>query len=193
MPSSAGDLSDHYDADAKGSPDGTKICFVSNFSFYDMPFTWIEKTTSETDDEIIVHSTEGFPPSGQLVIQGEVISYQSIGPKVFEGVTRNVYQTRRYPFLKKGWYVTPFDGQLLSLDERRRASEPGQYLIDLLGGNEVHPLLWQRQTDVYVSVIRLPDPPFLLLTPSGVTVVPGENHRETRGYIITCNGERINK
>ena len=40
-------------------------------------------------------------------------------------------------------------------------------------------LLYQREVDVYVSVVRLPDPPHLRSTVASTELIPGENHWET--------------
>jgi hypothetical protein len=39
-------------------------------------------------------------------------------------------------------------------------------------------------TDVYVSIVRKPDAPYLRDNAGQMELVPGENHRETAGYRI---------
>jgi len=51
------------------------------------------------------------------------------------------------------------------------------------------PLLWQRSTDIYVAVVRLPDRPHLRVREGRVELIPGENHWETRGYRLFRDGE----
>ena len=59
------DNSGPYDIDAKGSPDGTKIAFVSTYDLKDGPAT--EVAEDFAGDRIVVRSTEGFPAKGRLV------------------------------------------------------------------------------------------------------------------------------
>lgn len=51
--------------------------------------------------------------------------------------------------------------------------------------------MWQRQTDIYVAVVRLPDRPHLRLSGDQVELIPGENHWETRGYEVLRDGKSI--
>jgi hypothetical protein len=51
--------------------------------------------------------------------------------------------------------------------------------------------LWQRSSDIYVAVVRVPDRPHLCRTSEGAELIPGENHWETRGYHLLRNGERL--
>ncbi|MFQ5808076.1 MAG: hypothetical protein ACE5JM_00535, partial [Armatimonadota bacterium] len=89
-----GDYSGPFDIDAKGSPDGTKIAFVSTYDLKDGPATVIMGEV--TGDRIPVQSTEGFPESGRLVNppgSGDVIGYAHKTPTSFEGLTRGLYGT----------------------------------------------------------------------------------------------------
>lgn len=190
QPSTLGDISGHYDADPKGSPDGTKICFVSNFDLEKAPFTWILDAVAD-QQRITVHSTEGFPEKGNIEIRGEVIGYNLKTPGSFELIERHKYATGRYDVLKKGWYVTAFNDRLMTEKQRSRAKNPPSWMLQAITDEPQRPLLWQRQTDVYVSVVRRPDPPFLMITPDGVTLVPGENHRETQSYLIYRDGKLL--
>jgi hypothetical protein len=52
-------------------------------------------------------------------------------------------------------------------------------------------LLRQRQTDVYVAVIRKPDRPVFRVAAGVVQLVPGEEHCETAGYHLLRDGRRI--
>ena len=52
-------------------------------------------------------------------------------------------------------------------------------------------LAWQNQTDVYAALVRNPDAPYLLLQDGRLTLVPGEHHRETRGYYLLLDGVRL--
>jgi hypothetical protein len=59
------------------------------------------------------------------------------------------------------------------------------------GVAETNPLLYQRQTDCYAVVTRLPDPPHLRLRGERVELIPGESHWETQGYRILCDGRPV--
>ena len=48
-PETVADNSGIYDADPKGSPDGTKICFVSNYDLEDAPVTRITADAGRDD------------------------------------------------------------------------------------------------------------------------------------------------
>ncbi len=193
-PANIPDSSDAYDADPKGSPDGTKISFVSNYPFEEAPFAQILETVTD-QDSLPVTSTEGFPESGELNVLGEVVGYASKTPTSFEGLERHKYGTGKYGFLKKNWYATLFTARLMTEEEKRRAVPPWSWLIEAIKQTgedpKNSPLLYQRQTDVYVSVIRLPDPPHLRLAGEVVQLIPGENHWETYGYYLERDGERI--
>jgi len=193
-PANIGDNSGPYDADPKGSRDGTKICFVSNYPFQDAPFAQILETVTD-EDSLPVTGTEGFPASGEFNVLGEVVGYASTTPTSFEGLERHKYGTGKYGFLKKNWYATLFAARLMTDEERERAVPSWGWLVDAIketgGDPETSPLLYQRQTDVYVSVIRLPDPPHLRLVGDVAQLIPGENHWETYGYYLEREGERI--
>ena len=192
FPVQVGDRSHLYDADPKGSPDGTKICFVSNFDIADECFTRTAKTVTD-EKNLPVTSTAGFPISGLLEIHGEVVGYETKTPILFKGITRHVYKTGKYHFLKKGWYVVPLESRLMTKAQKERARNSRKWLSDATDGGPDNPLLRQRQTDVYVSVIRLPDPPHIRRGHNTIEVIPGENHWETFGYRLERNGEILNQ
>jgi len=191
-PAAIADNSGPYDADPKGSPDGTKICFVSNYPFATAPHTrLLETITDETG--VRVESTEGFPDSGEIEVLTEVVAYSSKTATTFEGLERRRYGTEAREALRAGWDVTLFSARLMTDEERRRAVEPWPWLVRAVeeaGLGEDCPLLWQRQTDIYMSVVRLPDAPWLRLRGGVLEVIPGENHRETFGYHLLRGGER---
>lgn len=194
FPSNVADNSEAFDADPKGSPDGTKICFVSNYPFDRAPFTVVTATiTNQTS--LPVESTAGFPESGEINVEGEVIGYASKTDTSFEDIERHKYGSGKYDFVKAGWYATSFTDRLMTEEERARALAPDAWLADMIkqvgGDPETSPLLYQRQTDIYVSVIRLPDPPHLRTEAAAVELIPGENHWETFGYYLERDGERI--
>ncbi len=82
------------DNDAKGSPDGTKIVFVSNYDLKNGPMTYISQDVSAGSEKgIPVLSTEGFPASGSLTIGFEIIGYKNKTATAFEGITRGLYGT----------------------------------------------------------------------------------------------------
>jgi hypothetical protein len=51
--------------------------------------------------------------------------------------------------------------------------------------------MWQRQTEIYAAVVRLPDRPHLRLGEQRVELIPGENHWETRGYHLLLNSRKV--
>jgi hypothetical protein len=55
-------------------------------------------------------------------------------------------------------------------------------------GDAGSPLLRQRQTDVYVAVVRKPDRPRLRAVGDAIELIPGEHHAETRGYRLLKGG-----
>ncbi len=192
-PASIIDHSGPYDADPKGSPDGTKISFVSNYPFETAPHTRLMETLAD-QDSVRVESTEGFPPSGEIDVLTEVIAYDSKTETTFEGLERHRYATGGRDTLKGGLDVTLFDARLMTEDERGRAIEPWPWLaraVEEAGMDEDCPLLHQRQTDVYMSVIRRPDPPWLREREGVMQLIPGENHRETFGYHLLRDGARL--
>ena len=185
------DMSHLYDADPKGSPDGTKIIFVSNFSFETDPFTQLTQTVKNKITYLPVESTIGFPASGDIEVGGEVMSYSSKTPSEFRGLIRHKYDTGRYSFLKKDWYVTIFKDRLLEDDQKRNTRKPGKWLLEAAKDTS-SPLLYQKQTDLYISVVRLPDRPFLRVNNNIIELIPGENHFETIGYIIMRSDKELN-
>ena len=118
----SGDHSGPYDIDAKGSPDGTKIAFITNYDLKNGPYTKITKDV--TGDRIIVRSTDGFPEKGLLVsvthaigltgFHTEVLSYDRKTDTSFEGLTRG-FMKRRF---QARWQVKP-------LPHLKRDSSPG--------------------------------------------------------------------
>ena len=200
-----------HDNDSKGSPDGTKICFVTNYDLKDGPVAVITKVASKrTGPGLHVNSTEGFPEKGRLAYMNQIIGYARKTPTTFLGLTRGMYGTpsnrmRRargeprtlaylkvYPSdLRPGQPVTSFDWRIIpkeKQDEKLRAPRLKSKRFKPDWGS---PLQWQRQTDVYVAVVRKPDRPWLRKTVWGVELIPGENHWETFGYHVHKDGKRI--
>jgi hypothetical protein len=135
-----------------------------------------------------VKSSQDFPASGLLTIRSEVVRYQRKTATTFEGLTRAVYETRPAS-LRSGLPVTSFDARLMTdaqWDPLPGAPHSMRKVMD--AGS---PLLRQRQTDVYVAVVRKPDRPFLRLAGDAVQLIPGEEHFETRGYHLLKDGERF--
>ncbi len=206
---------DMGDTDLKGSPDGTKVVFSSNYDLKDAPHTKIaEDMTSADADKIIVESTEGFPASGRISIQAEIIGYKSKTANSFEGLTRQMYGVRAQnpgvlsylpPELfehytknpthhTKGMIVTSFDARLIDEQKRKDMLMPDR--DNLPDGWKENPITFQRRTDVYVAVVRKPDRPLLRFSESGETMIeliPGENHWEIRGYYIFVDGKKLNE
>lgn len=189
-PAAAGDMSENYDADPKGSPDGTKIAFVTNYDLKDGPLAFLAGSHSADATTLKVDSTDGFPGSGHLMIQEEVLAYASKTPTSFEGITRTVHATQKAA-LRDRQAVTSFDARLMT--DEQWASVPGATPVMRRTMPEGSPLLRQRQTDLHVVVVRRPDRPVLQKADGGVRLVPGEEHFETRGYHLLKDGARITK
>ena len=186
FPKDVGDASGIYDADPKGSPDGTKICFVSNYDLERGPVTRITETLRQGAGRLDVESTAGFPASGAICVQREVIGYRRTTPTTLEGLTRGMHDTAQV-VVAAGRIVTSFEARCLSEAEWQQigpASSPMRKTI----GNPDSPLLRQRQTDVYVAVVRKPDRPWLRVVGDTIELIPGENHSETIGYRLLTSG-----
>jgi len=82
------------DNDAKGSADGTKIVFVTNYDLKNGPMTVVtENISGDSKERIPVESTDGFPESGRLSAGNEVVGYARKTPTSFERLTRGLYNT----------------------------------------------------------------------------------------------------
>lgn len=186
------DNSGPYDIDAKGSPDGTKIAFVSTCDLKDGPAT--ETVKDFSGERIVVSSTEGFPNSGRLVnpagFGGEVLGYKRKTPTSFEGITRGLYGTDANARLRAGQSLTSFETMLIPEQHRAKGPLPAKSIRSIVKDMD-SPLMWQRSSDLYVAVVRLPDRPHLRLSDGGVELIPGENHWEIAGYHLSRNGKRI--
>ena len=198
----------YYDNDGKGSPDGTKLCFVSTYDLRDGPLTHISETASEeTGPGLHVRSTAGFPASGALSIRTEIVGYERKTDTTFLGLTRGMYgsgpaylrtwdeerlqRVAQYPDdLRAGFTVGSFDARLIPEDLRASMSVPSRFARDDWPDRD-SPLMWQRRTDVYVAVIRTPDRPWLWRQGDRLELVPGELHFETAGYRILRDGEPV--
>ncbi len=187
------DNSGPYDIDAKGSPDGTKIAFISTYDLKDGPAATVEQFIGP--NRIVVDSTQGFPSRGRLVnpagFGGEALSYERITPTTFEGITRGLYKTSAESSIGKGQTLLSFESLLLSEEIRNGNRLPSRSIRQIVQDME-SPLMWQRSSDIYIAVVRLPDRPVLRVTSEGVELIPGENHWETQGYNIYLNGVKIN-
>jgi len=185
-----------HDCDAKGSPDGTKIVFVSNYDLKNGPVGRI--TDAVTEDRIVVDSTEGFPDQGSLsTAPDEVISYRRKTATSFEGLTRRRFLTRGfgtqgYAKLREGTIVTSFEARCIPEDLRQNITIPERFAADTFP-DKGSPLVWQRRTDIYAAVVRLPDQPQLRKQGRHVELIPGENHWETVGYHLYLDGRRTTK
>ena len=225
-----------HDNDAKGSPDGTKVVMSGNYDLKDSPVTFITQDVPGPDaDSIPVESTDGFPESGRLSVQNEVIGYGRKTQTRFEDLTREMYNTQpltgsmledltperralyftrtdnnmhldaltneqakehlnKPRYLSKGIIVTSFDARLIPEEMRIDENIPGRYRRSGRRGSKADfnsPLIRQRQTDVYIAVIRKPDGPYLRKLPGLCELIPGENHWEIRGYHLYKDGEKI--
>jgi len=188
-PRTVKDNSGIYDADPKGSPDGTKVCFVSNCDLKDSPVTHISQDTSRKATALAVASTSGFPDSGSIVVQREIIGYGRKTPSSFEGLTRGLHDTLTIN-LRAGRAVTSFDARCLT-DPQWNAMPGPSYPMQKSIQDLDSPLMRQRQTDVYVVVVRRPDRPWLRMHDESLELIPGEEHFETYGYHVLCGDQRI--
>jgi hypothetical protein len=204
------------DCDSKGSPDGTKIVFVTNYDLENAPHTKIAQDMPAPDaDRIIVDSTEGFPESGRLSIQAEIIGYKRKTSNSFEDLEREMYGVRAenpgtlsyFPpdlfnhytenrlQLTKGLIVTSFEDRLIPEEKRKDMIVPDK--SKLPENWNQNPVTWQRRSDVHVAVVRKPDRPFIRYAPLGeeevLQLIPGQNHWEIEGYEIYKDGKILNK
>ena len=179
------------DPDAKGSPDGTKICFVTNYDIKDGPATRLTKGFGKNETKRLdVESAEGFPEQGEIDVRGEVLSYSRKTPAAFLDLKRRLHNTLTRYGIRRGHAVTSFRHRLMTDAERKlRGVSPAIHLEPDLNS----PVAWQRQTDVYVAVVRRPDPPHLRLRAGRLELIPGENHYETRGYRLERGGKPVSR
>jgi len=186
------DYSGPYDIDLKGSPDATKIAFVSTYDQKDGPVTRI--TEEATGERICVNSTEGFPERGRLInasgFGGEVLSYEWKTDKTFEVLHRGLYGTSPNTRLRKGQPLTSFEAMLIPEELRKGLPLPSRGIRNIIKDLD-SPLMLQRSSDLYVVVIRLPDRPHLRGFEEGIQLIPGENHWETYGYHVFRDDKRI--
>ena len=217
------------DNDAKCSPDGTKVLFVSNYNLKSGPNTKIVSYSEETAT-LNVFSTDGFPEQGRISAGNEVVGYTAKTPVSFTGITRNMMGTtnesvggltpemiaafrqrindkeflKQYPVTKEkleqlkrvvGETSTRLRGQITSFESRLLPEsvrgEPAPRFTDPEFPEPESDLIWQNQTDVFVAVTRQPGPPYLRLVDNRIELIPGEYHRETRGYYLLLNGVRL--
>lgn len=186
-----GDNSGPYDLDPKGSPDGTKIAFISTYDLKDGPYA--EITEDVTGDRIVVNSTKGFPEKGRLVavtgFHREVLRYGKKTFTSFEGLTRGLYGTP-VSSPEEGQSVTLFEARLIPEEQWKDLPLPAKSIRNII--NDMNsPLMKQRSSDIYVAIVRLPDRPYLRKIDDYVELIPGENHWETYGYHIFLGGKKI--
>ena len=188
---SAGDT----DCNPKGSPDGTKICFRSTADIRNGVLTRLTHsyTTKETQT-IRVASTKGFPSSGAIVRFTEIIGYKRKTAGTFEDLTRGLYATRVRVGKATG-QVEPL-ASLVVPQARRGNAKPNrlQVMMDKHGDKYRNtPVYWLRRQQVFMTVVRSPDPPHLRLKDGRVELIPGENHWETFGYHVLRDGAPITR
>jgi hypothetical protein len=187
------DHSGPYDIDLKGSPDGTKIAFISTYDLKDGPVARI--TQAVTGDVIRVDSTEGFPEQGRLInasgFGGEVLGYQRKTETTFESLSRGLYGTASSTSLRPGRPLTSFEAMLIPEQLREGLPLPPRGIRNIIK-DEDSPLMLQRSSDLYVVVVRLPDRPHLRTCGDQIQLIPGQNHWETYGYHVFQDRNRIN-
>jgi len=121
---------------------------------------------------------------------GEVLSYRRKTPTSFEGITRGLYGTNAEAGIGKGQTLMSFETLLIPPDDRPQRILPPKGIRSIVRDMN-SALMWQRSSDLYVAVVRLPDRPFLRRTADAVELIPGEDHWEVAGYHIYCDDERI--
>ena len=181
------------DCNPKGSPDGTKVCFRSMADIKDGVFARVTQSYSKTETQRIqVESTAGFPESGEIVRFVEVIGYKRKTATSFEDLERGRYNTRPWHG-SPGVIVDALDSRVVRADQREGAPPNRlQAEIDKLKGKyRDTPLYWLRRQQVFITVVRSPDPPHLRLKNGRAELMPGENHWETRGYYIRKGGKPL--
>jgi hypothetical protein len=228
-----GDQSEAYDADMKGSPDGTKAVFVSTYKINGPNSNCATLSTlmpRGTTDAINVVSHDGWPEEGFFTAATEVIHYGSKTKDAngsnhrFLDITREVFRTTGVG-KDTGFQLTQLEGRLIPENIRapdainatdelrdyyttgmtpnwmRSLFQNGEWVNKFPNGTKgtinSGPLRFQRQTDVYCTVIRKPDAPLLRINdvnlgmPFGfpIQMIPGENHLEIKGYKIYKNGQ----
>ena len=239
-----GDQSEAYDGDQKGSPDGTKMAFQSNYKIQDGKVARATQNHGQSNTDIRVDSHEGWPDSGYFSHKTEVMYYgaktqdQGTGANPrFTDVTRKMFGTKGVG-IETSKEIFSLDARLIPEDLRNPAAlnapdDLTQYYTKgrtpnwmlpkkqkpldqipsiyanrfpngkegLPGGGLTNsgPLRFQRQADVNVVVARLPDTPAIIRIPWEVSesyvgyavfnLIPGENHREIRGYKVYKNGD----
>jgi hypothetical protein len=186
FPANVGDGSEIYDADPKGSPDGTKVGFVTNYPLDTGPVT---RVTKVHDDSLEVVSTEGFPDHGEIVVKREIITFNRKTPTSFDGLIRKAHNTEGSN-LRQNQIVTSFEARCLTDKQFHSLEEPHTGLTKAVN-DLASPLMRQRMTDMHLVVVRRPDRPHLRITSDSIELVPGENHRETFGYHLLLGEERI--
>jgi hypothetical protein len=179
-----------FDGEAKGSPDGTKVAFTVRYDMEKGPVTELTDVLRASDQVLRVKSTEAFPPSGAVVAWCEVIAYERKTATTFEGLTRGLHGTLVNDGMGHGRAVTELRYHLLTDAEWKNVKA-----VDLGTRQDVKdinsPLFRRRGRDVYVTVVRRPDRPWLLPSRGAVQLIPGESHYETFGYHLAHNGRRF--
>jgi hypothetical protein len=205
-PEGVGDVSEPYDSDAKGSPDGTKICFLSNLDLArpEIAYCTVSVSSATGNPDIQVDNTAAFPSTGYLVHKTEIIYYSGKTATSFGDSSNGLPVTRgslktQIRGIDFGGVFTLLDARVIPLGLRNTPNMPnfmnGPALGDTFndssreGATEYFPngtgdLAHQQMTDVYVSIVRKPDAPYLRDNAGQMELVPGENHRETAGYRI---------
>ncbi|MBN1670169.1 MAG: hypothetical protein JXR37_04010 [Kiritimatiellae bacterium] len=186
-----GDFSHIVDSDQKGSPDGTKVHFHTTCDLEHLVQTPITAYDEKAAPDVLrVASTDGFPETGDLVAGSEVIGYRRKTATTFEGLTRRKYDSRPAKALgRKTRSVSPLSRCVLSGADKARARPLAEMVR--AGFPPDHPLIYQRQTDCYIVIVRLPFRPHLRLCGRLVDLIPGESHWETRGYRLLRDGRPV--
>lgn len=98
-----------------------------------------------------------------------LVTYKTKEPTRFLGCRWGYGDTRFPPAIEPNVVVTDYAGRCVDRDSKA-------------------PLAHQAPTDVYMAVVRRPDPPTLVMEDERIVLHPGYNHRETGEYHLYLNG-----
>lgn len=195
LPAGTGDKSGYYDSEPKGSPDGTKFIFGTTCDLTEIPHAFVVADQDGTTVEVT--STEGFPQSGYFahsdpIVNGCTIAeYKSKTKTSFQGVVGRAFGTAGSG-LKEGSWITPWEDRLLPREGFKPTRKSNSANYAKKKGMAGTPLQYQRNLQSYIAIVRNPDAPWMRKTAAGAELIPGENHRETRGYFIFSDGVKLN-
>ena len=175
-----------HDTDGKGSPDGTKVVFRSNYDLKSGPVTKINSIKNNT---LYVESTSLFPENGVLSTnRGELISYSSKTANGFKIDSRAVLNTRERK-VEINSLVSSFDHRVIPASQRHKIKLDSPFTYTDFPDSLI--LAYQKRPDLYFAIVKKPDQPTLRFDHNKVQLIPGENHAEIKGYKLLLDGRII--